>query len=679
MVAENNLNLTALDGLSPEERAFALKVLEEYATNDGASKLLNDLKFADYSEIPVDIITFIKNPNYLGNAWHTSDGKCKLFPYWEKRLRELFPDNITTAVNNAIFSGARGLGKSEVAVAIGAYLMYRVMCLKNPHDHFNLKPTEKLTFAFMNITKELAESIGISKFQNTIKLSPWFLNHGTLSGRDNVVWNPPDYIEIVIGSQASHVIGKPVLFAFFDEISFIRNQDIDKQKQKAMDMIDTAIGGMKTRFFYKGHSPALLVLASSKRSEKSFLEVHMKKKVESEKDNVLIVDEPVWNIRPADNYSGKRFNVALGNKFLTSQVLSDSETDLDFWKNRGYKILSVPVEFRADFLDDIDRALCDFAGISSSEITKYISGAAVQDIKNTAMSNPFSRDIIEVGNGKDDTTQYYDFFDFAKVPKEMINKPLFIHLDMSVSGDMTGISGVWIKGKKPSVDELSQSNDLFYKLAFSVSVKAPKGRQISFQKNKNFIYWLKERGFKIKGISTDSFQSVETGQDLTAKGYNYQQISVDRVESSTNICRPYQYFRTAIYEKRLEIYDSRTLIDEITDLERNMNTGKIDHPDGGRKDVCDAVCGAIFHASQYAEEFAYDYGENIETTISLNTDGGYGSDMHQIAVDFELEMQKLLDPISTPVRESISTLQSPTNDSLITPTGAYIMDGYLVW
>lgn len=679
MAAENNLDLSSLNSLSAEERALALKILEEYATNDGTSKLLDDLRYADYQEIPVDIITFIKDSNYLGNAWHTSDGKCKLFPYWEKRLKELFPDNITTAVNNAIFSGARGLGKSEVAVAIGAYLMYRVMCLKNPHDHFNLKPTEKLTFAFMNITKELAESIGISKFQNTIKLSPWFLNHGTLSGRDNVVWNPPNYIEIVIGSQASHVIGKPVLFAFFDEISFIRNQDIDKQKQKAMDMIDTAIGGMKTRFFYKGHSPALLVLASSKRSEKSFLEVHMKKKVESEKDNVLIVDEPVWNIRPADNYSGKRFNVALGNKFLTSQVLSDSDTDLDFWKNRGYKILSVPIEFRADFLDDIDRALCDFAGISSSEITKYISGAAVQDIKNPTMSNPFTKDIIEVGNGKDDTTQYYDFFDFAKVPKSMMTKPLFIHLDMSVSGDMTGISGVWIKGKKPSVDELSQSNDLYYQLAFSVSVKAPKGRQISFQKNKNFIYWLKERGFKIKGISTDSFQSVETGQDLTAKGYNYKQISVDRVENTTNICRPYQYFRTSIYEKRVEIYDSRTLIDEITDLERNMNTGRIDHPDGGRKDVCDALCGAIFHASQYAEEFAYDYGENIEATISLNQEASYDSDMKQIAIDFELEMQKLLDPVITSVKNSNGGTQSFDDNSIITPTGAFVSDGCLIW
>lgn len=93
-------------------------------------------------------------------------------------------------------------------------------------------------------------------------------------------------------------------------------------------------------------------------------------------------------------------------------------------------------------MDDIDRALCDFAGISSSEITKYISGAAVAEIKNDSMVNPFTKDIIEIGNAADDKTQYYDLFDISKVPQEYKNKPLFIHLDMSVSGDMTGIAGV---------------------------------------------------------------------------------------------------------------------------------------------------------------------------------------------------------------------------------------------
>jgi len=172
---------------------------------------------------------------------------------------------------------------SEIAVAVACYLMYRIMCLKNPIEFFHLKPTEKICFAFMNIKLALAEEIGISKFQNTVKLSPWFMARGTMEGRTNLKWVPPDYINIIIGSQADDLIGLPIFFAFFDEISFMRNQDIDKQKEKAINMIDTAIGGMKTRFIYKGINPTLLALASSKRSEKSFLEEHIKKKLKSEK------------------------------------------------------------------------------------------------------------------------------------------------------------------------------------------------------------------------------------------------------------------------------------------------------------------------------------------------------------------------------------------------------------
>ena len=621
-----NINI---NNLSEKEKSLVNSILKQFS-KDGVSDTFNSLLYEDYNEIPVDINTFIEDNSYLGYAWHDNEGKSKLYPYWKKRLKELFPDPFSTNVNNAIFSGARGLGKSEIAVTIAAYLMYRVMCLRNPIDYYGLKPTEKICFAFMNITKTLAEDIANSKFQNTIKLSPWFQAHGTMVGRENIYWQPPEYIQIIIGSQSSHVIGLPIFFAFFDEISFIRNQDIDKQKAKAIDMIDTAIGGMKTRFLRKGKSPSLLILASSKRSEKSFLEVHMKKKLESEKENVLIVDEPVWNIKPEETYSGKRFSVALGNKFLVSQVIPDDD-NLDTWRDKGYKILSVPIEFRPDFLDDIERALCDFAGISSSELSKYISGTAVAAIKDLSLKNPFTKDIIEVGNAPDDKQQYYDYFDLSVIPESLKSKPMYIHLDMSVSGDMTGIAGIFVTGKKPPTEGLDQSNDLSFQLGFSVSIKAPKGAQISFEKNKNLIYWLKSQGFKIRGVSSDSFQSVETGQVLTSRGFKYTMISVDRVNPSNHICMPYQYFKSTIYENRLKIYNSTTLIDEIINLERNINTGKVDHPDGFRKDVCDAVVGAIWNASQHAEEFGYEFGESAMDITKINYEDNFG-------VDFESDI-----------------------------------------
>ena len=577
MSVDNIMDLSALDNLSPQEREYALKVLAQYA--EGSSKLLEDLKYADYKEIPVDIVTFIKDDQYLGRAWHLADGKCKLFPYWENKLKELFPDNVSTDYNTFIESGARGLGKSEIAVAIALYLMHRLMCLRDPHLTLNLKPTEQVAFAFMNITQALATDIGMVKFQNTVQCSPWFLTRGTITGMKQKVWNPPDFIKIIIGSQSSDVIGQAIFFAFFDEISFIRNQDVEIQKAKALDMIDTAIGGMLTRFTNKGKNPTLLVLASSKRSEKSFMEEHIKKKTKTDKTKTLIVDEPVWNVRPASEYSGKRFYVAQGNRFLNSEVLplDIEEKDLDNWRAKGYRILDVPIEYYAKFVEEIDRALCDYAGVSSSDLLTYISGTRLQAVKDDNLTNPFTKDIIEVGNSPKDLLQYYNFFDLAKIDPVMKLRPLYIHLDMSVTGDKTGIAGVWISKKKPSEDGQPQSKELYYQLAFSVSVKAPKGYQISFEKNRQFIYWLKDQGFNIKGVSTDTYQSADLSQQLQSKGYNYSSISVDRVSPNSKVCEPYHYLKNTIYEGRITMYESRQLTEELLGLEKNSASGKIDH------------------------------------------------------------------------------------------------------
>ena len=98
------------------------------------------MKYADFEEIPVDIETFITDDRYLGKAWKDAGGKLKLYPFWMERLKELFPSNLETAYNTFLESGARGIGKSEIACGcVCPYLMYRVMCMKNPLEFFHLK------------------------------------------------------------------------------------------------------------------------------------------------------------------------------------------------------------------------------------------------------------------------------------------------------------------------------------------------------------------------------------------------------------------------------------------------------------------------------------------------------------------------------------------------------------
>ena len=110
-------------------------------------------------------------------------------------------------------------------------------------------------------------------------------------------------------------------------------------------------------------------------------------------------------------------------------------------------------------------------------------------------------------------------------------------------------------------------------------------------------------------------------QDLISKGFNYKVISVDRVNSD-RVCEPYQYFKNTIYENRIKIpFDSEILTREVLDLERNNNTGRVDHPDSGRvgaKDCADAICGALWNASQHAEEFDFEYGDTLDAIIETD-------------------------------------------------------------
>lgn len=78
-----------LGDLTSDERAEAIKILNEMSDCNGHSELLQALYDEDYEEIPVDIDTFIESDEYCGKT--TKNGK-NIYPYWRERLRELFTD-----------------------------------------------------------------------------------------------------------------------------------------------------------------------------------------------------------------------------------------------------------------------------------------------------------------------------------------------------------------------------------------------------------------------------------------------------------------------------------------------------------------------------------------------------------------------------------------------------------
>jgi hypothetical protein len=97
-----------------------------------------------------------------------------------------------------------------------------------------------------------------------------------------------------------------------------------------------------------------------------------------------------------------------------------------------------------------------------------------------------------------------------------------------------------------------------------------------------------------------------------------------------------------IYEQHIKIYKKCDLLtEELTSLER-LSDGHIDHPKNFSKDQADAVCGATYLASEFADEYSYSYGENLTTSLDVNL--GPSSDefnKRQMIADFEAELRAI--------------------------------------
>lgn len=407
-----------------------------------------------------------------------------------------------------------------------------------------------------------------------------------------------------------------------DEVNFGLTNDVEKLKKKQKKLISQVDARMRSRFMRGTYLPTLNIVISSKDQEQSFLEDYIEGKRKNESTTTLIVDEPQWVVDSRKD-SKIKFYVAVGNRYLPNELLpKNSPKELvDEYRAKGYSMLEVPEGYYESFQDNLDGALADIAGVASAASIKYISGIRWNEVKTDSYKNPFIQEVIEVGNGRDDISQYYDYFDTTRIPKNLKSKPLYIHLDLSKTGDRTGIAGVFAIGKTPKIEGESPTKEMFYQLGFHVGIQAPRGYEISFDKHRAFIRWLKKQGFKIKGISADTYGSAQLSQQLTADGFLFKTISVDRLDTNSKTQLQYAYFKSTLYDRRLIIYkDCDLLTEEVVGLER-LGDGHIEHGNAGTtgsKDMIDGVTGALWNASLDAEEFAFEYGESIELVLDTN-------------------------------------------------------------
>jgi hypothetical protein len=612
---------TYIDELSDDEYNAFIQILKEASV--GSTKTIDSITYEDYEEIPVDIDTFICDPRYLGRSTGNGDN---IYPYWREKLRQVFdPDS---QIVEFIESGAIGLGKTTIAVIGVSYILYKLLCLRSPATYYNLMEGSKIAIAIFNIDLSHGYGQGYSKLQTTLKLSPWFIEHGTLLGRgsaqiedclkngesvsddvlDKLTYNPGKDIHILVGSRSSNFTGFDVFAAFLDEMNFYEKgkKDTDSVEEftqlEVMKVYTNIKRRIESRFMMNGTVPGIIFMVSSKKSEHSALELYANKVATD--PHVLISDEPIWKVKNyPGRYCGVNFKLVVGDKYNKTKILGDDE-DPKVYTDQGRRIIDVPIEHKQAFELDADQALTDIAGIAIVSGGRFIDASKYTECISKTRKNAFTSEIIVTDMYM--PNNIYDYFDIERIPYEIRILPMYLHIDGSKNNDKSGIGLVAKDDKIVETTRLISGQivkvkDIRYKVVGATSIKNSPGMQIPYRKFLDLAIYLRSKGLKIVGISMDTFQSLYLLQDFTANGFNAKEISMDRTPV------PYRQFRTALYENRIELIQNSLLENEFTELLENKQTGRVDHPDAGSKDAADGVTGAMYNASISFDKTAASY------------------------------------------------------------------------
>lgn len=580
------------DSCDDREKYFLYKILHEIAeSDDGRSPTYEDIWLADYKEIPVGINTFLESDLYLGKTNRNGEA---VFPYWKRELNTIFGSG--NKIYEWILTGPIRIGKTVTANTGAEFMLYKLMCLRNPQKFFGKKENSAFSLLFFNLTKDLAKGVAFREFNAALKFSPWFNAHGHFTdSEENPVYIPEGgLISIEYGSSASHALGKQTFCCVCDEVNFAKSgvKDINKAKKTMQENYDTIMGRITSTFKHGGEVFGKMFVCSSKNADCDFLSEHIEKQQSAGADFMHISDAPQWEVMPPETFSKERFYIAVGSRHQRGFVVEDSQAfpeALEDIRNQGFRIVEVPLEMKPNFKADFEISLRDLAGIAVPGSMSFITQDVIDECITNERRNPFYTDTLQIGTR--DSLRIEDYFHIDDIPKNILRAPTYIHFDLALVNDRAGISGVSLIGRKDveTADGKKVSVPLLAH-TFTIGIEAPRGAQIAFDKIKMFTIWLRNKGMNIVGTSRDQFQSEYLGQLLAASGFEDKKLSLDRTPDG------YVAFRSILTEHRISLLDVKLLQDELIHLQRDSITGKVDHPVGGGKDLSDSLAGAVWNA-----------------------------------------------------------------------------------
>ena len=531
------------------------------------------LKENHFIETPVDVKTFVQSPEYLGQPL-LSDIQYEIVEamsqiYRKEDLIELMGQaeglnhfNKYTK-NELILQLGKGSGKDFISTVACAYVVYKLLCLKDPATYYGKPPGDAIDIINVAVNAQQAKNVFFKGFKTKIEKSPWFAGKYNPKA-DSVEFDKAITVYSGHSERESHE-GLNLLMAVLDEISgFATEVGTGNEQGKTADNIYKAFrGSVDSRFPDLGK----VVLLSFPRYQGDFIsqryESVIADKETIERKHIFIMNEDLPHDDP-------------GNQF---EISWDEDTIVSYKIPRVYAFKRPTWEvnptrkiedFKLAFYTDLGDAMMRFACMPTySSDAFFKQKEKLEKCMNTR--NPLDQ---------------FRRFDETFKPDE--NKVYYIHADLAQKHDKCAVAIAHVD-KWVNIQVIKD----YEQVAPIVVVDAvawwePRAEgPVNLSEVKQWIMNLRRQGFNLGMVSFDRWQSFDIQNELQAVGIRTETVSVAK--------KHYEDLAMMIYEERVSIPMIPILLEEMSEL-KIMKGNRVDHPRKKSKDLADAVCGAVFGA-----------------------------------------------------------------------------------
>ncbi len=523
----------------------------------------------EFEERPPTITEFC-GPNYLNIGKHLRE---RVLAELVKIFGDEFIPGHIAEYSQALITGGIGIGKTTIASVVLTYMACCTLCLKDPQDYYDLLPGSAIAFMQMSTKASQALDVIFHDTKSRIDNSPWFRDRYP---RNKALKNKIEFtdknINIIPGDSLETTFeGYNVLGGVLDEMD-------SHKKTLTKDYAEAGYSTIHARITSRFGDRGFLLLIGQMKSEGGFAQ--RKYNEFMGRADTYAIKLAIWDSLDADKFCGEKFYYDQ----LRSRIIHVDEVAKTGITTDG--LLEIPIEYLRDFEVDPDKALRDLAGIPPK------------------VSDPFIRNVDKIFAAR----SRYDAARFGVQPwiKGGLNPMLrcqdglkrYGHIDIAYSAESGDCAGIAI-GHVTGVVETEEGPKPFIVIDLIARLRPPSGRQLEISEIRQVMYDMQARGFRIKKVTLDGFQSTDTMQMFRKRHIESDLLSVDK------LMLPYQDLRDAIYEERIEIpgvfdlhkradvRECDVIVKELSELGYTPTGQKVDHPPGGTKDCSDALAGVV--------------------------------------------------------------------------------------